>query len=252
MSDGLSILDSNCNYTLFNKAAREMFPTYSDVEQTGDGFYKAEFYYESEGNKIPLDRIPSSRVKNGEKFTNMRMKVKLPDKVLHISVSGTPIYDKNNNFVMGVLCSRDISKVIEYEQKLKDQKMKLLESEREKNQALKQAIEMKDEFLSLISHELRTPITVIDSAIQAMSLICWDELPDKSRKYIKTIKQNTYRQLRLVNNLLDIIRVNAGRIKVNKINLDIVFLTRSILENVYIYAAKSGVKLKFVLLLLRR
>lgn len=82
---------------------------------------------------------------------------------------------------------------------------------------------MKDEFLSLISHEFRTPLNVISSAIQAMNYICSDELSDKAKKYLRMIRQNTFRQLRLVNNLLDITRVNAGRIKINKKNVDIVF-----------------------------
>lgn len=61
-----------------------------------------------------------------------------------------------------------------------------------------------------------------------------------------TIKQNTNRQLRLVNNILDITRANAGRITINKKNIDIVFLTKAITESVYEFASKKGVRLTFV------
>lgn len=115
-----------------------------------------------------------------------------------------------------------------------------------KNLELKKSLEMKDEFLSLISHEFRTPLNVISTAIQAMSYICAGELTDKSRKYLGMIKQNTYRQLRLVNNLLDITRANAGRIKINRKNIDIVFLTKSITESVYTYASQKQVDVKFI------
>lgn len=105
---------------------------------------------------------------------------------------------------------------------------------------------MKDEFLSLISHEFRTPLNVISSAIQAMNYICSNELSDKAKKYLRMIRQNTFRQLRLVNNLLDITRVNAGRIKINKKNVDIVFLTKSIIESIYTYVALKSIDVTFV------
>jgi signal transduction histidine kinase len=111
------------------------------------------------------------------------------------------------------------------------------------------ALEMKDEFLSLISHEFRTPLNVISSAIQAMNCVCGSELTEKSKKYLGMIRQNTFRQLRLVNNILDITRVNAGRIKINKKNIDIVFLTKAIMESVRTYAAQKSINITFISLL---
>jgi two-component system sensor histidine kinase/response regulator len=118
-----------------------------------------------------------------------------------------------------------------------------------KNLELEKALEMKDEFLSLVSHEFRTPLNVISSAIQAMSYIYGSELPYKAKKYLAMIRQNTFRQLRLVNNLLDITRVNAGRIKVNRKNIDIVFLTKAIVESVYTYAVQKTIDITFFTLL---
>lgn len=120
---------------------------------------------------------------------------------------------------------------------------------KKKNLELERTLEMKDEFLSLISHEFRTPLNVISSAIQAMNYICSDELSDKAKKYLRMIRQNTFRQLRLVNNLLDITRVNAGRIKINKKNVDIVFLTKSIIESIYTYVALKSIDVTFVSLI---
>jgi signal transduction histidine kinase len=117
-----------------------------------------------------------------------------------------------------------------------------------KNLELEKALEMKDEFLSLVSHEFRTPLNVISSAIQALSYIYGSELPYKAKQYLSMIRQNTFRQLRLVNNLLDITRVNAGRIKVSKKNIDIVFLTKAIVEFVYTYAAQKTIDIKFITL----
>ncbi|WP_053241661.1 ATP-binding protein [Clostridium sp. DMHC 10] len=54
-----------------------------------------------------------------------------------------------------------------------------------------------------------------------------------------------FRQLRLVNNLLDITRADAGRIKIHKRNIDMVFLTNSIVESVQTYSSQKGVTVFF-------
>lgn len=227
---------------ILNKTLNKQTCKLNNIKQIFDVVHYATL----DGVSIPIEKSPIYKVLNGETTINNIMNFEYKGSEYSYLVNGIPFFNENGEFLYGLINSLDVTEFIKSSQLLNETQLKLLQAEREKSQALQQSIEMKDEFLSLISHELRTPITVIDSAIQAMSLICWDELPDKSKKYIKTIRQNTYRQLRLVNNLLDIIRINSGRIKVNKRNLDIVFLTHSIVENVYTYAAKSGVKLKFV------
>lgn len=59
------------------------------------------------------------------------------------------------------------------------------------------------------------------------------------------IRLNSFRQLRLVNNILDITRANAGRIKVNKSNIDIIFMTKAIVDSVYTYASQKSIDIIF-------
>ena len=134
---------------------------------------------------------------------------------------------------------------IRMEEKIREQHQLMINAEIEKNNALKKAIDMKDEFLSLISHEFKTPITVINSAIQAMEVLCRDELTDRTRGFLAKIKQNSLRQLRLVNNLLEITRISAGQFKVNKKNHDIVFITETIVKSINLYSQQKGVNMSF-------
>ena len=108
------------------------------------------------------------------------------------------------------------------------------------NEALERSIRMKDEFLSLISHEFRTPLTVIISAIQMLKTFSWNELSDKAKGYFNTIRQNSNRQLKLVNNILDITKANAGSFEVHKTNSDIVKLTKLIIESIGPYADQEN------------
>ena len=117
---------------------------------------------------------------------------------------------------------------------------------KEKNEALENSIKMKDEFLATITHEFKTPLTVINAALQAIENIYGRQVSEGIKKHLHRIRTNSFRQLRLVNNLLDITRYNAGHVKINRRNMDIVFLTRTIVKSVDLYAKQKGVALKFL------
>jgi PAS domain S-box-containing protein len=113
------------------------------------------------------------------------------------------------------------------------------------NEALSKALDMKDEFLSLISHEFRTPLTIIISAIQMLTSQYVSELSDKSKGYFNIIRQNANRQLKLVNNILDITRINAGVLTLHSVNMDIVPLARLIMESIRPYAERKNIGISF-------
>ena len=110
---------------------------------------------------------------------------------------------------------------------------------------LKNAIEMKDNFLTIITHELKTPIAIINSSIEAMQFLCKNELSDESKGYLEKIRHSSNRQLKLVNNLLDITRANAGYLKTKNKNLDIVMLTQSAIELVKSIAVQKSIMISF-------
>ena len=114
-----------------------------------------------------------------------------------------------------------------------------------KKKEIEEILKIKDEFFSFISHEFKTPLTVINAAIQTMELVCGGELSAKAKKYMKRIKQNSLRLLRLINNLLDITKTENGYMKISRKNIDVVSLTKEITESVMPYANKKGVELDF-------
>lgn len=145
----------------------------------------------------------------------------------------TPVFDEG--VVRYILCMMD---------EVTDHVMKRMEIE-EKNDQLAKMIEMKDEFLLLMSHELKTPLSVITSSIQALEIMCKNDLTDKVTKYINKIRQNAYQQLKLVNNILDNTRVNSGYFRLNKTNVDLVQLTRMITESISVFAERKRIRLTF-------
>jgi PAS domain S-box-containing protein len=106
-------------------------------------------------------------------------------------------------------------------------------------------LEKQAEFFSFIAHEFRTPLTTISSTLQLLDLVYSKEMTPNVRKYINIIRRSTFQQLRLVNNLLDITRAEAGYLKIYRKNHDIVNVTKGILGSIKPFALDKNIKLRF-------
>lgn len=100
----------------------------------------------------------------------------------------------------------------------------------------------KTDFFSNITHELKTPITVILGAIQLIDSM---EEPAKNTRHFYSIKQNCYRLLRLINNLLDFARIESGYLKLHLANCNIVYLAEDITQSVIPYAQQKQIQVEF-------
>ena len=81
----------------------------------------------------------------------------------------------------------------------------------------RKAIErMKDEFISVVSHELRTPLTSIHSSLKILATGKLGNLSDRGERMLKIADEQTERLVHLVNNVLDLQRIQSGKITMNK------------------------------------
>ena len=81
----------------------------------------------------------------------------------------------------------------------------------------RKAIErMKDEFISVVSHELRTPLTSIHSSLKILATGKLGSLSSQGERMLKIADEQTERLVHLVNNVLDLQRIQSGKIVMNK------------------------------------
>lgn len=102
---------------------------------------------------------------------------------------------------------------------------------------------LKTEFFSNVSHELKTPLNIIFASTQLLLFTINDDEDfdtTKLNKHINMIKQNGYRLLRLVNNLIDITRIDSGFIKLNLKNENIVEVVENITLSTVEYAQSKS------------
>ena len=87
--------------------------------------------------------------------------------------------------------------------------------------ALEQVSHLKTEFVSLVSHELRTPLTSIQGYVKLILAGHTGDLNDVQNEFLNTVSRNTDRLVALVNDLLDISRIESGRMELVLESLDI-------------------------------
>lgn len=105
---------------------------------------------------------------------------------------------------------------------------------------------LKNDFFANISHELRTPINVIYSALQVQNgYLKKDNCNENVLKYNLIIKQNCLRLMRLINNIIDITRIESSFFKPNYKIENIVYLVEEITMSIAVYVKSKNIKLIF-------
>ncbi|WP_223280119.1 PAS domain S-box protein [Nostoc sp. PA-18-2419] len=123
----------------------------------------------------------------------------------------------------------------------------LIGSLQQQTEQLQQANRMKDEFLGILSHELRSPLNAI---------LGWAQLLQRSKlsetqiaKGMETIERNAKAQTQLIEDLLDISRMNRGKLHLNVRTCNLVPLIESSLETVSLAAQSKEIDLRFSVIL---
>ena len=97
----------------------------------------------------------------------------------------------------------------------------ILIEERIRIATLKEFDEMKSEFVSVVSHELRSPLTSIKNAVNIILKEKAGEINDNQRRFLSLANRNTARLIALISDLLDISKIESGKMKIEFKCLDL-------------------------------
>ena len=121
---------------------------------------------------------------------------------------------------------------------------RIFETERKRTDALEELDKAKTVFFSNISHEFRTPLTLMLGPLEELINAPDDRLSHGERQSIETTHRNAMRLLKLVNNLLDFSRIESGRMAARYSLTDMVSLTTKLAGNFRSTIEKSGLELE--------
>ena len=226
IKDLIFTIDVEGKISYVNKAVIDVLG-YSEEELLGKIYYD-KLLVESNLKMIDSKYFNEDKVLTIDKVRSKRGLVELE------SISSR-IKDSKSNTLGWVRVARNIEDVKE------------IEILKNKFEEIKQYDKVRSEFFANLSHELRTPINIIYSCIQLLNNSKKFESGFASLydKYEKTLKQNCFRMLRLVNNLIDITKIDSGFIKMDFINYDIIKLTEDITMSVIPYVESKNIDIIF-------
>jgi PAS domain S-box-containing protein len=117
---------------------------------------------------------------------------------------------------------------------------------RKQNELLKETDSVKDELISVVSHDLRTPLTSIMGYLELVLDDAEGTLTAEQRSFLDVIDRNANRLLTLVNELLFIARAESGRLELELTEVDVVEVAGEVVEGQRLTAARAGVDLLVV------
>ncbi len=113
---------------------------------------------------------------------------------------------------------------------------------------LQEKQEIQENFMMNISHDLRSILNIIMSANYMLECIKNREninCDNKEKEYLNIVKRNTYKMLKLIDNLIDITRLENKYFKINKENIEIVNFIETVMGSIDKYAKQKDITLIF-------
>ena len=157
-----------------------------------------------------------------------------------IPVEVCVIYDKDTATFECV--SRDLSKRLRMEEQLRRHSERL----KVQNRKVMAAVEDKDRFLRNVSHELRTPMTSIIGFSELLMDDTDEPLTPRQRMQLEKVAGSARKLLQMVNDLLDMSKVEAGRMPLEVSQVNIAGLLEQIIGDILPLAADKKLEMKVV------
>jgi PAS domain S-box-containing protein len=176
---------------LVNREAARLLGSAAGADGPLAEFVQGATYFRFDGTEFPEDELPLRRALfRGERVQAEELLVRRPDGTeVPVLVNATPIYDADGHITAAIGVMQDISPIMELEQ-------------------------LRNEFLAMVSHELKTPLTAIKGsaamALGSKRLLSTDE----SHELFEIIDDQSDRLRDLVDNLLDVSRIEAGTLSI--------------------------------------
>ncbi|ODG98079.1 histidine kinase [Nostoc sp. KVJ20] len=279
MPVGVFIIDAEGEPYYTNQIGQQILGQGAIAEvSTGELSEVYQAYLTGTDQLYPSEHMPILRALLGESTRVDDMEIRCCDKIIPIEVLGKPIYDESGNLAFAMATFFDITQrkqteklLAEYNRTLEAQVKKrteefqqvieqlqttqeeLIQSQeiaaQEQQAAIREAARSaaanlaKSEFLANMSHELRTPLNAILGFTQFMSRDY--SLSGEHQENLAIINRAGEHLLNLINDILEMSKIEAGRITLNCSSFDLIHLLKNLEELFHLRAASKNLELRF-------
>lgn len=215
--NGVVVCDNFDNVVLVNNAAKKML----EVEDEQILNTKIQMYCDTDGELCFKEKIEQFKDTPLDVMENkpLEFNIEVDNRVIKSVIS--PMFSKNQDYVGYVIVLIDVTKEVEIDK-------------------------MKSNFISNVSHELRTPVTVLRTYIDTLYNHS-DDFDEKTNKeFFEVINKEAARLQKMVNDILDFSRLEAGNVKVVKENTNIIPLIECEIKSMQVLAEEKNITFSLI------
>ncbi len=215
IGDGIVVTDEQACITRLNGVAKTL-TGWSEGAAVGRPIYEVLILL-NEQSRERAENPVESVLRNGvvSRLANHTVLVSKDGREIPIDDSAAPIKTLDGRITGVVMVFRDITE----RRRTEEERIALLERERQARAEAERANRAKDEFLAMLSHELRTPLTSIAGWSQALRS---RKLPPEKAAYaLEAIIRGAEAETHLVNSLLDLSRITSGKVHLDLEHVDL-------------------------------
>lgn len=216
IGDGMVVIDADAKVLLMNSACEEMLHVKKE-DLIGKNFIQTIKLYDENNSLIPDEESSLLQSLKERKKIEKVVIYQANDKSIYLGTTVTP-FILNGNTIGAIEVFRDMTK-------------------------LKAVDRMKTEFISLASHQLRTPLSAMRWFSEMLLNGDAGELTKEQKEYMQNISDSNERMIMLVNSLLNISRIESGRIIIDPKPTDLQALLETIIKEVQMKANAKNQKI---------
>ena len=218
---------------LLNRQANEIFGRVEPAQSIGQ--YTERFTgFHADGRRLPPRDWPLARaIEFGETVHDEVVEIERTDGAHRtISINAAPVRDPSGCIVAGVAIFSDVTAQREAEQDL-----------REAREAAEAANQAKSDFLATMSHEFRTPLNAFAGYLQLLEMGIPGPVTEGQREYLARLHTSSQHLLGLVNDVLDLTKLESGRIETHPAPVDVEKLLQGVVELLSPRAHDKGIEI---------